>query len=1135
LAGQGARGCVVLALLLVLLLILAEPIPLQNSAGVPTGPNAAHALYGHASANATLTPDPNSFPLSPLFWGTTMSPRSPIFSDQAALFESTPTRVILWPGGSTSEDFDPFYANDSGGLVSSGDHWKESTTSEAQFVHFCESINCTAIMQVPGEIDDPAFAAQILNYTETTLGFDPYAWEIGNEPELWHYWQVPWDNRVPANENTVSITYTQYAEEVTNYTTAMRAIDPHVRIIGLPGTGRPQPDGPGGSWTYLQDWINATILANGPNLTAVAFHDYPAPTGGPLTLASFYAYITSGFGLPARISTARGQIAYDESHYADCAGAGASCNISAFVTEIGSALSHGKYGNDSAGFPGALDLAAEMIQGLTLNVTNIDLFASVLNTTNSWFLPNGTMHPDYLTYADFLSHLGNQVVPISVTSPTVGINTTLFAIATQAPAAGQRTDFLVVNLNTTTATTVTPYLPGVSASDPVEEWSWNGSLTGNYFDHNESAVANTPAPVASYLPGGLPTSITVPAQGMELFEAYPSGGAPVTFHTKGEIPLGTRWFLSVNGSTYTSNGSNLTVFLPSGSYTASTAPIELPLNRTPEYDRHRLIGVVSSPFSVSSGSPENETVNYTGQWFENVTVSPSGSGTVAPSVGWMFSNATINLTATASLGFTFNRWDGFGEGAVNSSNPTIEVTASENGWFDEKALFLGAYPITFHQVGLPLSTSWGVTVAGTTIQTTNGSLLVWEPNGTRGFSPLPVVGFRQVPVNSTFHVEGGGLNVTVHYYPIGRPPTYPVTFTEQGLPVDTGWGVTVAGSAHATSNTSLIVWEPDGTRGFSPFTVSGFRPVPVNSSFHVNGSGLNVSVHYYPTTPPPQYEVTFTEVGLPTGTPWGITVRGDRVTSTTAIIRFEEAAGKYGYQVSGHPGFRDVSPDQGFTVTSGPLVISITFDPLRTSFLVQWNETGLWAPVRWSIVIQATEYNVSEAWFSLALGNGTYSIEVDGPPGFSASPHHETLPVHGEAIRETIRFAEVTFPVRFVARGLPIGARWGVRLSDQVMPNVSTSSTNLSVANGTYTFTVISPTGYYSSPSHGNVSVDANAVNTSLQFAPVGPGPRPGALILGLEALGVAAIALSSAAGIFFLIGFVHRRRRSESGPGDRT
>ena len=48
--------------------------------------------------------------------------------------------------------------------------------------------------KVPAEIDNPSLAEQIVNYTEVNLSFHPAYWMIGNEPELWGHWQVPWKN-----------------------------------------------------------------------------------------------------------------------------------------------------------------------------------------------------------------------------------------------------------------------------------------------------------------------------------------------------------------------------------------------------------------------------------------------------------------------------------------------------------------------------------------------------------------------------------------------------------------------------------------------------------------------------------------------------------------------------------------------------------------------------------------------------------------------------------------------------------------------------------------------------------------------------------------------------------------------------
>src|SRR5208282_2847840 len=350
------------------------------------------------------------------------------------------------------------------------------------------------------------------------------------------YWNCPWtdwtkplcdsyNNQVGHNNRL--IVPLEYAHEVQNYTVALRLIDPNIQILGLPATGRPE------NHLSLTDWVNATVQVNvlnpngtpNANLAGIAFHDYAAGKSGNFTLPQFYATLASPAGLPTRIESVRSAI-HNETVQRCVAVTCAQPPV--YVTEVGSALSHWNYSQFSIGFPGALDLGAQVVQAMTLNLTNLDLYATIFNTTNSWLPPSTLVpRPDYTLYTEVLPHLGAFVYPATLAppdiSPYVGDNSTLrsnlYAIATVANLSGDRADLLALNLNTTTSVEFTPTLPGIAAGVPVEAWYWNGSLAT--IGGNQSSVASTPAPVGQFFPLGLPKNFTLSSQSLVLLEACP--------------------------------------------------------------------------------------------------------------------------------------------------------------------------------------------------------------------------------------------------------------------------------------------------------------------------------------------------------------------------------------------------------------------------------------------------------------------------------------------------------------------------------------------------------------------------------------------------------------------------------------
>jgi hypothetical protein len=515
------------------------------------------------------------------------------------------------------------------------------------------------------------------------------------------------------------------------------------------------------------------------------------------------------------------------------------------------------------------------------------------------------------------------------------------------------------------------------------------------------------------------------------------------------------------------------------------------------------------------------------QWAANLSVSPARSGEISPDPSWIDANTTVELTATPAPGYVFNHWSGFGTGSVNSSDPSIEITMVS--WIKEQAVFAPTYSVTFTETGLPAGTRWSVNVSGIEYTSTSFSILIAQADGVRGFEVGELPAFRPVPVNSTFDVEGAPLQVPIHFYPRYPPPHYALTFLESGLPTGTEWNVTIRGARESSTSSTIGFLELNGTYGFQVAPVAGYRSVPTNSSVVVDGSAEVVSVTFTPLTPPGErFLVTFSESGLPALTGWWVQIRGTRESSNGTTITFEEPNGSYGYTVEQVRGYHDTTPDRGFNVSGTPATLYLNFTPIRQDFSVAWNETGLWSPVSWSVTLGGTTYSSNRSWFETWLRNGTYSVLVAGPAGFIALPHRFSLTVAGADIGDPIVFIRATFPIDFHATGLPSDLTWGVRVSDGVH-NVTSSSTSVMVANGSYTFDVMPPEGFYASPSHGSISVSATPVNLTLGFFHVGPPARPSSLYLAIRAGAVAGIGLLAAFGTFGLVAWVTGRRRKPS------
>ena len=355
------------ALVIAAVTLLTLPGSLASAGAGPGGfpsPGAGPSSPIGPNENATLTLEAGHN-LSSLFWGTTVSPRARLLPNEGSLTTGTPVSVVVWPGAFAGDDYDPL-ANDARGVIwTSGNQQTTPSVNESQFVAWCRAINCTAIFQVPGEIDNPSIAADIVVYTVNQtytgpvweggtevnvtmpgLDFRPAYWEVGNEPALWPFWDEPWGewNHYQTPDSA------QYAHEENAYFLAMDGANRSYRpgIIGLPGIGKAS------SLDNPSQWIDDVLSLNGPNLSGVATHIYPARTllSGQNALVQFYDQIgaTDDSSLYARVGDFEVPILAACRTYT--CGPDANASLPIFITEVGTSLSHSLVRGLQSQFPG---------------------------------------------------------------------------------------------------------------------------------------------------------------------------------------------------------------------------------------------------------------------------------------------------------------------------------------------------------------------------------------------------------------------------------------------------------------------------------------------------------------------------------------------------------------------------------------------------------------------------------------------------------------------------------------------------------------------------------------------------------------------------------------------------------------
>jgi DNA-binding beta-propeller fold protein YncE len=382
----------------------------------------------------------------------------------------------------------------------------------------------------------------------------------------------------------------------------------------------------------------------------------------------------------------------------------------------------------------------------------------------------------------------------------------------------------------------------------------------------------------------------------------------VTFAESG-LPLGTAWWTNVTtGPSLLSNTTALIFGEPNGTYLFA-------------------ISTADKTYSAPGGSL---VVNGTGVsvaiTFSRVTYAVTFAETGLPSGASWFVNlsgsfraSTGNVTAFAEPNGTYS----FRVGPVlwyfaTRSSGSLVVSGSAQ----EVAVtfHLRLFPVSFVRVGADEQSAlnWTVILGGVANSSNGSSIGFEEPNGSGyDFSVAWTGDVGMSPSVGTLNVTGAPVTETiVSYFTTGPPPpfppSYPVTFTETGLPQGTVWWIGITGGSPTFSNTSTLTFdEPNGSYLYSVST-SDNTYASQGGSFAVNGTWAQELVAFSPVT----YDLSFTEEGLPAGTVWSLMLGNASGSGPGAITFHGVANGTYRFSVDSVSGF-SASPETGYVVVSG--------------------------------------------------------------------------------------------------------------------------------------------------------------------------------------------------------------------------
>jgi hypothetical protein len=559
-------------------------------------------------------------------------------------------------------------------------------------------------------------------------------------------------------------------------------------------------------------------------------------------------------------------------------------------------------------------------------------------------------------------------------------------------------------------------------------------------------------------PGG---TLTVEGTAVSLAVAFSSVRYTVTF-TEGGLPFGMRWWVNITGG-------------PSGSSTTSVIALSL-VNGTYAYSAASAKTAYSAPggtFTVN-GAAVSESVAFLLSYEVTFTQSTLPAGTT-----WW-----VNLTNGVSLrgtGSTVNIAEPNGSYAYNVGTTDKTYRASgetfvvNGGPLSLPVTFVRlTYAVSFTEQRLPSGTMWWVNLTnGQSFPGTGTSITFSEPNGSYAFL-VSAPGYIAFPATGNFTIAGGSASRAITFV----QATYPVRFTENGLPNGTSWSVTLGGVTQSSTTTVIDFQESNGSYTYRLASSMPEYGAP-GGTFVVTGSPVFVYVTFTKIT----YTVTFSETGLPSGTNWSVTLNGVTTSSTRGSIAFVEVNGTFAWSVGAMAGFRATPASGTLTVAGGPVAESISFAPV--TYAVAFSETGLPSGTSWSVTLNGVIQSSVSNTIAFIEPNGTFAYSIADVSGWHQTtlPYGGTVNVLGGAVtKPNLIFIAVTYALTFSETGLPSGTSWSVTLN-----GVNRSSVTNTIAfiepNGTYSYN-IAANGYLPTPASGLEPVVGGATSVPVSFAP---------------------------------------------------
>ncbi|MGB9815935.1 MAG: hypothetical protein ACPLVI_08435, partial [Thermoplasmata archaeon] len=493
----------------------------------------------------------------------------------------------------------------------------------------------------------------------------------------------------------------------------------------------------------------------------------------------------------------------------------------------------------------------------------------------------------------------------------------------------------------------------------------------------------------------------------------------ITFFESG-LPAGTKWFVNLsNGQSFNSTGNTIFFNEPNGSYSyiiASAQPNYAPIPESGNFTvngcniSENIIFKILAEFPITfieNGLPSGST------WYVNLTNGEKFI-TSGKEISFQLPNGSYGYSAYSELaGYSANPSSGFvnvmgGPVTINITFipcPVIEnvsyISASQmqiiaiygnNFGTTPKLIKLSDGSVdTIYSNNTPslaiwdLTEGWEAGASGISANnTTNGIgvyLLNWSNQeiilsgfgsalGTNHTKSLNIAPGDTIKI----YVYGDQSKYSVYHTEVNNyEQTYLITFRERGLPVNTNWSVNFSGKSIISNQSKIFFAELNGTYSYKIGLINDYSASPYSGTIEINGTNVTQMVTFTLISIK-KYSVIFTEIGLPAGATWSVTLNGTTLSSTNGSITFHEPNGTYSFSIGSISGYTSFPSSGSITVNGDNVNETITFTAL--TYTITFIESGLSSGTTWYVTLNGITKSSSNNTITFNEPNGTYSYTV---------------------------------------------------------------------------------------------------------------------------------------------------------------